>query len=45
MLDDESVPAFNRAMAAKGLAGIAPVKEVPPEFAKEPEKKQDEDDD
>jgi photosystem II stability/assembly factor-like uncharacterized protein len=41
---DESVPAFNRALAAKGMAGIAPVHEVPPEFAKEKEKKQDEDD-
>jgi photosystem II stability/assembly factor-like uncharacterized protein len=41
----ESVPAFNRAMTAKGLAGIAPVKEVPPEFPKEKEKKPDEDDD
>jgi hypothetical protein len=44
-LYDESVPAFNRAMAAKGMAGIGPVKEVLPEFPKEKEKKPDEDDD
>ncbi len=42
---DDTVPAFNRAMAAKGLTGIAPVREVPPEFAKEKEKKPDEGDD
>jgi photosystem II stability/assembly factor-like uncharacterized protein len=42
---DESVPAFNRALATKGMAGIAPVQEVPPEFPKEKEKKPEEDDD
>jgi photosystem II stability/assembly factor-like uncharacterized protein len=44
-LYDESVPAFNRALAAKGIAGIAPVKEVPPEFPKEKEKKPDDEED
>ena len=39
---DEDVPAFNRAMQAKGLPGIAPVKEVLPEFPPEKEKKEDE---
>ena len=42
---DESVPAFNRALAAKGMAGVAPVQEVPPEFPKEKEKKPEDDDD
>ncbi len=40
-LYEESVPAFNRAMGAKGMAGIVPVKEVLPEFPKEKEKKDD----
>jgi photosystem II stability/assembly factor-like uncharacterized protein len=44
-LYDESVPAFNRALAAKGMAGIGRVKEVLPEFPKEKEKKPDEEDD
>jgi hypothetical protein len=44
-LYDESVPTFNRALAAKGLAGIGPVKEVLPEFPKEKEKQPDEEDD
>ncbi len=44
-LYDESVPAFNRAMAAKGIAGIVQVKEVPAEFPKEKEKKPDDEED
>jgi photosystem II stability/assembly factor-like uncharacterized protein len=40
-LYDEGVPAFNRAMESKGLAGIVPVKEVLPEFPKEKEKPED----
>jgi photosystem II stability/assembly factor-like uncharacterized protein len=43
-LYDDSVPAFNSAMAAKGMAGIGPVKEVLPEFPKEKEKKADDED-
>ncbi|MGH9443565.1 MAG: hypothetical protein ACRD16_14955, partial [Thermoanaerobaculia bacterium] len=38
-LYDESVPAFNKAMEAKGFSVITPVKEVLPEFGKEKEKK------
>lgn len=41
-LMEEDVPAFNRAMQAKGLPGIAPVKEVLPEFPPEREKREDE---
>jgi len=43
-LYDDSVPTFNSAMAAKGMAGIGPVKEVLPEFPKEKEKKADDED-
>jgi len=35
------IPAFNRAMQAKGVAGITPVKEVLPEFPPEREEKDD----
>ncbi len=41
-LYDDSVPAFNKAMEAKGLAVVSPVKEVLPEFGKEKEKKDEE---
>jgi hypothetical protein len=44
-LYDESVPGFNREMAARGMAGIVPVKEALPEFPKEKEKKDEDDDD
>jgi photosystem II stability/assembly factor-like uncharacterized protein len=44
-LYDESVPELNRAMAAKGMAGIVPVKEVLPEFPPEKEKKPDDEED
>jgi photosystem II stability/assembly factor-like uncharacterized protein len=44
-LYDESVPDFNRTMAAKGMAGIVPVKEVLPEFPPEKEKKPDDEED
>jgi len=37
----EDVPAFNRAMQAKGLSVITPVKEVLPEFPPAREKKDD----
>ena len=43
-LYEESVPAFNRALAAKGMAGIGRVKEVLPEFPKEKEKKPEDED-
>jgi photosystem II stability/assembly factor-like uncharacterized protein len=38
---DEDVPAFNRAMQAKGMAVVTPVKEALPEFPPEKEKKED----
>ncbi|HXO40145.1 MAG TPA: sialidase, partial [Thermoanaerobaculia bacterium] len=44
-LYDDSVPELNRAMAAKGMAGIVPVKEVLPEFPPAKEKKSDDDED
>jgi hypothetical protein len=44
-LYDESVSEFNRAMAAKGMAGIVSVKEVQPEFPPEKEKKPDDEED
>jgi hypothetical protein len=44
-LYDESVSEFNRAMAAKGMAGIVSVKEVLPEFPPEKEKKPDDEED
>jgi hypothetical protein len=37
----EDVPAFNRAMQAKGMAVVTPVKETLPEFPPEKEKKED----
>lgn len=43
-LYDDSVPAFNSAMAVKGMARIGPVKEILPEFPKEKEKKADDED-
>jgi photosystem II stability/assembly factor-like uncharacterized protein len=44
-LDGDTIPAFNREMTAHNLTGITPLREVPPEFGKEKEKKSEDDDD
>ena len=41
LVKDALRTAFNRAMQAKGIAGIMPVKEVLPEFPPEKEEKED----